>query len=475
MTQRPIKGWLKHWDFILLDMLCLQAAFLLAHALLLHDGTPYAIPNYRYLIVILTVSHCLTIILVNHYNGITRRGYLEELYSVLRSAGATLIVALLLMFGFHTTFVVSRLLTGWTLVAYVLLDYIARVLNKRRVVRRSPETLKRSGRALVVIAPGSRMEEAVTRLTAPGVFRDYFIAGCFVTDGAAVGAHFDFPVEAFDEVRTVEKLRRDWVDDAFILQCGAPVGRDLVETLIDMGITVHVSTELLSDELWSNAEISAMGSYRVLTKGMKSVSVLEMAFKRLFDIVGGVIGCIVTAVLFIFVAPAICIRSPGPVFFSQERIGRGGKPFRIYKFRSMYPDAEQRKNELMEKNKSADGLTFKVDDDPRIIRGVGSFLRRSSIDEFPQFYNVLKGDMSLVGTRPPLREEWEKYDVHHRARLTVKPGITGLWQISGRSEITDFEEIVRLDREYIDNWNLKLDIKILLKTVVVVLTGRGAE
>lgn len=200
-----------------------------------------------------------------------------------------------------------------------------------------------------------------------------------------------------------------------------------------------------------------------------------MAFKRLFDIVGGIVGCIVTAVLFIFVAPAICIRSPGPVFFSQERIGRGGKPFRIYKFRSMYPDAEQRKNELMEKNKSADGLTFKVDDDPRIIRGVGSFLRRSSIDEFPQFYNVLKGDMSLVGTRPPLREEWEKYDVHHRARLTVKPGITGLWQISGRSEITDFEEIVRLDREYIDNWNLKLDIKILLKTVVVVLTGRGAE
>ena len=149
-------------------------------------------------------------------------------------------------------------------------------------------------------------------------------------------------------------------------------------------------------------------------------------------------------------------------------------------------DAEARKAELMEKNRISDGLMFKLDDDPRIIgsekkdkdgrpRGIGNFIRNTSIDEFPQFWNVLKGDMSLVGTRPPLPEEWERYNPHHRARMTVKPGITGLWQISGRSEITDFEEVVRLDREYIQNWSIWLDLKILFKTVGVVLRHEGAE
>ena len=149
-------------------------------------------------------------------------------------------------------------------------------------------------------------------------------------------------------------------------------------------------------------------------------------------------------------------------------------------------DAEERKKALMEQNKISDGMMFKMDDDPRIIgsekkdkngkpRGIGNFIRRTSLDEFPQFWNVLKGDMSLVGTRPPTLDEWEKYDLHHRVRMSIKPGITGLWQISGRSDITDFEEVVRLDREYIQNWSIWLDFKILFKTVGVVLRHEGAE
>ena len=152
----------------------------------------------------------------------------------------------------------------------------------------------------------------------------------------------------------------------------------------------------------------------------------------------------------------------------------------------MYMDAEERKKALMEQNKISDGMMFKMDDDPRIIgsekkdkngkpRGIGNFIRRTSLDEFPQFWNVLKGDMSLVGTRPPTLDEWEKYDLHHRVRMSIKPGITGLWQISGRSDITDFEEVVRLDREYIQNWSIWLDFKILFKTVGVVLRHEGAE
>ena len=253
-----------------------------------------------------------------------------------------------------------------------------------------------------------------------------------------------------------------------------------------MGVTVHICPELLNDDNWTSVEMRKLGKYKVLTSSIKFVPADQLFIKRLMDIAGGIVGCLITAVLFIFVAPAIYIKSPGPIFFSQERIGLNGRTFKMYKFRSMYVDAEERKAALMEQNKLGTGLFFKMDDDPRIIgsekkdkngkpKGIGNFIRNTSIDEFPQFWNVLKGDMSLVGTRPPLKSEWNLYDLHHRARMTVKPGITGLWQVSGRSEITDFEEVVRLDKEYIENWSIREDIKILLKTIVVVLTHKGAE
>ena len=150
----------------------------------------------------------------------------------------------------------------------------------------------------------------------------------------------------------------------------------------------------------------------------------------------------------------------------------------------MYLDAEERKKELMSQNRVSDGMMFKLDFDPRIIgnkivdgkqvTGIGEKIRSSSLDEFPQFFNVLKGDMSLVGTRPPTEDEWEKYKYHHRARLATKPGLTGMWQVNGRSEITDFEEVVKLDTEYINNWSIGLDIRILLKTVKAVLKHEGA-
>ena len=159
--------------------------------------------------------------------------------------------------------------------------------------------------------------------------------------------------------------------------------------------------------------------------------------------------------------------------FKQKRVGKNGRYFFIYKFRSMYKDAEARKKELMDKNEM-NGLMFKMTDDPRITK-VGKFIRKTSIDELPQFFNVLKGDMSLVGTRPPTVDEFKQYEGHHKRRLSMKPGITGLWQVSGRSNIEDFEEVVKLDLQYIDNWCLALDFKILIKTVGVIFFGRGAK
>ena len=211
-----------------------------------------------------------------------------------------------------------------------------------------------------------------------------------------------------------------------------------------------------------------------------------MFLKRALDICGGIVGTVLTGIIFLFLAPAIYIKSPGPIFFSQERVGKNGKKFKIYKFRSMYLDAEDRKHELKDSNRVKDGMMFKVDFDERIIgnkvlpdgtqkTGIGDFIRKTSLDEFPQFVNVLKGEMSLVGTRPPTLDEWEKYELHHRARLATKPGITGMWQVSGRSKITDFEEVVKLDTKYITEWNFKLDIKILLKTIIIVLKRDGSK
>ena len=225
--------------------------------------------------------------------------------------------------------------------------------------------------------------------------------------------------------------------------------------------------------------------HHVLTVSTTYITTYQAFVKRTIDILGGIVGCIFTGVLTIILAPCIYIASPGPIFFSQYRIGKNGKKFKIYKFRSMYMDAEARKAELMEQNQVKDGMMFKMEYDPRIIgckklpdgtikKGIGNRIRDWSLDEFPQFFNVLKGDMSLIGTRPPTEDEWEKYSAHHRGRMAIKPGITGLWQVSGRSNITDFDEVVRLDRKYIDEWSLVNDIKILFKTVGVVLKGEGS-
>ena len=184
-------------------------------------------------------------------------------------------------------------------------------------------------------------------------------------------------------------------------------------------------------------------------------------------------GNIVSIPIIAVVAIPLKLESPGPLFFKQKRVGRNGRYFYIHKLRSMYVDAEARKKELMAQNEM-NGLMFKMEDDPRVTK-VGKFIRRTSIDELPQFFDVVRGSMSLVGTRPPTLDEYRQYESHHKRRLSMKPGITGLWQVSGRSDIEDFEDVVKLDVQYIDNWSLWGDIKILFKTVWVVFAGRGAK
>lgn len=198
----------------------------------------------------------------------------------------------------------------------------------------------------------------------------------------------------------------------------------------------------------------------------RSVSCL---FKRFIDIVGSLIGLTIFGLIFFPIALAIRLDSPGAILYSQERYGLMGQSFRIYKFRSMVENADELKAQI--KNE-AKGLIFKNKNDSRITR-VGRFLRKTSLDEVPQFWNVLKGEMSLVGTRPPTSDEVVKYSTHHWQRLNVKPGLTGEWQVSGRSSVKDFEDIVRLDLRYQAQWHRFYDLGLIYKTVLMILTKRS--
>ncbi|MDD6728086.1 MAG: sugar transferase [Eubacteriales bacterium] len=251
----------------------------------------------------------------------------------------------------------------------------------------------------------------------------------------------------------------------------------LIEELEDMGIVAIVNIpsmeKIVEESKFDNFNCMVKSGYPMVVFSPTIKNESHLVIKRIVDVIGGLVGSILSLPIILITAIPLLLESPGPLIFKQQRVGKNGRIFNIYKLRSMYVDAEKRKKELMEKNKM-DGHMFKMDDDPRITK-VGKFIRKYSIDELPQFWNVLKGDMSLVGTRPPTVDEFEKYESHHKRRLSMKPGITGNWQVSGRSDIQDFEEVVKLDCDYIDNWSLGLDIKILFKTVGVVLTHKGAE
>ncbi|HEY6873535.1 MAG TPA: sugar transferase [Geobacteraceae bacterium] len=247
---------------------------------------------------------------------------------------------------------------------------------------------------------------------------------------------------------------------------------DFVRDMENMGITVRMVLDVYESRR-SRRELSFFHEQLpMLTFYSKPFDAGKLFLKRCLDIAGSAAGLLFTAAVLPFIALAVKIDSKGPLFFGQKRVGENGRTFTCWKIRSMRVDAEERKRELMARNEM-DGAMFKIKHDPRITR-IGKFLRKTSLDELPQFWNVLKGEMSLVGTRPPTPDEVALYENWQRKRICIKPGITGFWQVSGRNQIRKFDEVVRLDLEYIEKWSLWLDIKILLKTVRVVFVREGS-
>ena len=486
MYERNTKTWLKHIDFMVLDIISMFLSFCVA--LNIRFGSqPFkeSFKTYQGLLLTFIITLFLADVCINNLQGVIKRGYLKELRKVLELtiAGFALVTVFLYVNKIGGEY--SRLLVGYTSVINVVIDYCLRILWKRIVVRFKVFTVSGSEKNVIIISTEKGFNGIHVVVKSVQNTNNIKLIGCILADSDQ---------ESIDGVSVISTLNnaadyicREWVDEIFL---DADIRSDeeisfLLDKCKQMAVTVHlISPNILvsSNKVFSEQ----IGDYAVITIAYAYITSLQAFVKRLMDVIAGLVGCIFTVIIGIIIGPIIYIQSPGPILFKQKRVGKNGKLFTLYKFRSMYLDAEERKKEYMKENIVSDGMMFKLDFDPRIIgnrvlpdgtkkTGIGDFIRKTSLDEFPQFFNVLIGDMSLVGTRPPTLDEWEKYQYHHKARLATKPGITGIWQTSGRNDITDFEEVVRMDTEYINNFSLRLDIKLLFKTVGIVIKREGVK
>lgn len=457
--------------FTVVDLICMSIGFFLG--IFIRHGD-FAIMDvysvYREVYVVLAISIIVNAFLFRPYEDIFHRGFWVEFVNVVKCLCVQIAVAFIYMFMMQITEEYSRLAFAFAIISISVFTYIGRLLAKT-VLRNFGE--KSIYRKKLLIITTSDKAEGLLQSSRNEVEFSYQITALAIMDRDLVGESIHGVPITVNEESLYDDARLMVVDSVLIaLEPEHPQFKNTINLFHVMGVEVNVSLEDYNLGI-PNQRIVKMGDLTVLSGNTQKMALGDTIAKRALDILGGIVGLIITGIFVIIVGPAIVIESPGPIFFSQTRIGKNGRRFKIYKFRSMYMDAEERKKELMEKNKMS-GLMFKIDDDPRITK-VGKFIRKTSIDEFPQFLNVLKGDMSLVGTRPPTEDEFKQYKARYKKRLNMKPGITGLWQVSGRSSITDFEDVVKLDVQYIENWSLGLDIKILLQTVLVVLKHDGAQ
>lgn len=424
-------------------------------------------------IVYLCLLVVLTDIFLDLNHHFFERGKLVELFAVIRQAVIYSLSWIALMYVMHSTDQLSRLVFGYFIVFNTLLTYVVHICFKEYMTH--VFKYSRYSNRLLLLTTSDRAEAILGNLEEQNEW-NRVLSGIVLLDRKAAGEKINgYPVVA-DSDNVMEYIVHNDIDEVFIACPDFADHQELRTWVSDMemmGIIVDVNIEAFDLVNGGKKTLNRVGKYAVVTFARNIISTRGLIMKRALDILGGLVGMVILVVATIFVAPAIKLESPGPVFFGQTRIGKNGRRFTFYKFRSMYQDAEQRKKELMEQNE-VKGLMFKMENDPRITR-VGRFIRKTSIDELPQFWNVLKGDMSLVGTRPPTVDEFEQYEAKHKCRLSMTPGLTGMWQISGRSDIKDFDEVVRLDMEYIDNWNILKDIKILFKTVAVVFFEKGSR
>lgn len=485
MYKEPSKNPMRIFEFTLLDLLCLHFAFLAAYFLRHGICNPYDLDVYRYSMLFLTVADVVTVCLLSTYKDVLYRNKYDELKSTIKHTTILISLAALFLFSMQYAMDYSRITFYVMSGLYFTINYFARIILKKILRKNTHKNMKRS---LLLMVAEADAEQAIQNINSC-ITDEYSIHGIVFLDNKEIKAGEEhFGVKAVADLGNVSQyVVKNCVDEVLVIpNSDTNVLNDVISELSKTGVVIHLNIDYPKKVYGNTRFIEKVAqTYTVTTICMNSASPLETIIKRGADIIGGFVGCIITGILCIFLAPIIKIASPGSLFFSQERVGINGRVFKMYKFRSMIPDADGMKKDFETQNKIEGGLMFKMDFDPRVIgnkilpdgtykTGIGEFIRKTSLDEFPQFFNVLTGSMSLVGTRPPTLDEYKEYDLHHKARLAIKPGITGMWQTSGRSEITDFEEVIALDTEYINNWSLGLDAKILLKTISSVIKRDGA-
>ena len=471
---------------MLLEIISLQVSFLIAYYIRnAHTLTHiYNSDLYGEVACVLFLADICVIYFAETFKDVLKRSVYQELAKTFKHIALVVLMVVLVLFVMKKGGDVSRIIIMLTGGIHFVHSFLLRMAYKyvyRKIIGRS------DAKSLLIISTSDMAEDNIESVQKKH-FGFYHIAGIVLSDDdSRVGQEINGVriVSSFEDAP--EYVAREWVDEVLLsVDLDQKNMIPVYHRLAESGVTTHLS--LREIERFDNRPhiVETIAGQVVLTGSLHYTTTRQAFIKRAIDIAGGLVGCIITLLLALVVGPAIKISSPGPIFFRQERIGMNGRRFKILKFRTMYQDAEARKQALMDQNNIKDGMMFKMDFDPRIIgnrimpdgsrkTGIGQWLRNHSVDEFPQFFNVLIGQMSLVGTRPPTPDEWDKYKLHHRARLSIKPGITGLWQVSGRSQITDFEEVVKLDTEYITNWSMEMDLKIILKTIWVVLSGSGAK
>ena len=482
MYKRNSHGWSKHLDFILLDEIVLVLSFLIA-MYFRHHKLMFNVAAYRSLIFVLVIADAATIIFFNSMHNVLKRGHRTELSQTFRLALVVYLVATGFMFVTQTGMTYSRLTLIYTALQHFVFGYAFRTLYKNFLHEHGDLPILGDKRSMLVIARSDTARDILKRLT-ENPAESYKVIGVVLDTDSKRKKIEGVPVVGLLE-NVSEFICREWVDEVYMdCQTTDPQIHQILMDCREMSVPVHLHIPGVSNTQQKQFA-ERIGGTTVLTVSNKYATPLQMLTKRLMDIIIGLFGSIAALLIMAVVGPVIKKQSPGPILYKSERIGQNGKRFQMIKIRSMVLDADVHKHELMAENRVKDGMMFKLDWDPRIIgnkvledgtrkTGIGEFIRKTSLDEFPQFFNVLKGDMSIVGTRPPTPDEWEKYAFHHRARLATKPGITGMWQVSGRSDINDFEEVVKLDTDYIQNWDLTLDMKIFVKTIWIVLRRKGA-
>jgi len=456
---------------VFLDILVLTLSYVLSYlfspkitSLNINSFNLYEIGKFSWILIICIPLWFLVMLTLNMYNN-TMFNYYDRIFKniLFTTLFLYLLVAIL------SNFIVDSMINKKLIQLFIFTNFFMSLIYRYLYVIMIKKHRYKMFKKVIVVGTPELFDKFKYYLDKTSI--EINIIGYIGINGVKTTEKYNF-IGVIEDLRSI--LTKNVVDEVIFDLPYGYVGdiKEYVYICEEKGVTANVIINSFKMK-YARVRISDFGPLPMITYYTVNLNRIQLFLKRFMDIIGAVIGLSFTMIIGIFIAIAIKLDSKGPIIFSQKRVGLNGRIFNFYKFRSMYIDAEKRKAEFEASNQVCGGFMFKIKEDPRITN-IGRFLRTTSLDELPQFLNVLMGDMSLVGSRPPTMDEVSKYDNRHWRRISIKPGITGFWQISGRSNISDFEEVVKLDTQYIDNWSVWRDIKVILKTLVVIFNRKGA-